>query len=112
MTHSVPTRRFSSLAAATSIINEHAEGIRGTTLTTLGSTENLELLRRGRLDIGAAGSVPLYEAYRGEGAFKEPITSLRTLYVMYRSEEHTYDLQSLMRISYAVICLKKKKNKH
>src|SRR3546814_9132871 len=26
-----------------------------------------------------------------------------------RSEEHTYDLQSLMRISYAVFCLKKKK---
>src|SRR3546814_6647984 len=25
-----------------------------------------------------------------------------------RSEEHTYDLQSLMRISYAVFCLKKK----
>src|SRR3546814_2695927 len=27
-----------------------------------------------------------------------------------RSEEHTSDLQSLMRISYAVFCLKKKKN--
>src|SRR3546814_3700256 len=28
-----------------------------------------------------------------------------------RSEEHTSDLQSLMRISYAVFCLHKKKNK-
>src|SRR3546814_10554354 len=28
----------------------------------------------------------------------------------YRSEEHTSELQSLMRISYAVFCLKKKKN--
>src|SRR3546814_7008345 len=28
-----------------------------------------------------------------------------------RSEEHTSELQSLMRISYAVVCLKKKKNK-
>src|SRR3546814_8614768 len=27
-----------------------------------------------------------------------------------RSEEHTSELQSLMRISYAVFCLKKKKN--
>src|SRR3546814_6678948 len=27
-----------------------------------------------------------------------------------RSEEHTYELQSLMRISYAVFCLKKKNN--
>src|SRR3546814_6204957 len=28
----------------------------------------------------------------------------------YRSEEHTSELQSLMRISYAVFCLKKNKN--
>src|SRR3546814_3748668 len=30
--------------------------------------------------------------------------------VIDRSEEHTSELQSLMRISYAVFCLKKKKN--
>src|SRR3546814_9536869 len=30
----------------------------------------------------------------------------------YRSEEHTSELQSLMRISYAVFCLKTKNNKH
>src|SRR3546814_2697425 len=30
---------------------------------------------------------------------------------IHRSEEHTSELQSLMRISYAVFCLKKKKNK-
>src|SRR3546814_6127611 len=29
-----------------------------------------------------------------------------------RSEEHTSELQSLMRISYAVFCLKKNKNNH
>src|SRR3546814_4264223 len=29
-----------------------------------------------------------------------------------RSEEHTSELQSLMRISYAVFCLKKKKKKY
>src|SRR3546814_2750030 len=29
-----------------------------------------------------------------------------------RSEEHTSELQSLMRISYAVLCMKKKKNKN
>src|SRR3546814_1255879 len=32
--------------------------------------------------------------------------------VRYRSEEHTSELQSLMRISYAVFCLKKKKKKY
>src|SRR3546814_3722241 len=37
--------------------------------------------------------------------------SLRPLAHLYaRSEEHTSELQSLMRISYAVFCLKKKQN--
>src|SRR3546814_9210230 len=33
------------------------------------------------------------------------------LYLLGRSEEHTSELQSLMRISYAVFCLKNKKTK-
>src|SRR3546814_4587260 len=41
-----------------------------------------------------------------------PVTVLRTLSNSEgRSEEHTSELQSLMRISYAVFCLKKKKYK-
>src|SRR3546814_8276172 len=32
-------------------------------------------------------------------------------YTLFRSEEHTSELQSLMRISYAVFCLKKKQIK-
>src|SRR3546814_5015883 len=35
---------------------------------------------------------------------------LSAKFVMDRSEEHTSELQSLMRISYAVFCLKKKTN--
>src|SRR3546814_1175361 len=38
----------------------------------------------------------------------EIVTSIRC---QPRSEEHTSELQSLMRISYAVFCLKKKKKK-
>src|SRR3546814_14892611 len=34
-----------------------------------------------------------------------------TFFLQDRSEEHTSELQSLMRISYAVFCLKKKKTK-
>src|SRR3546814_10402755 len=34
--------------------------------------------------------------------------NLRAISFWYRSEEHTSELQSLMRISYAVFCLKKK----
>src|SRR3546814_9368140 len=43
----------------------------------------------------AAGGVAIPRAERGEA--------------LVRSEEHTSELQSLMRISYAVFCLKKKK---
>src|SRR3546814_4854019 len=35
-----------------------------------------------------------------------------TLVGLIRSEEHTSELQSLMRISYAVFCLQKKNNPH
>src|SRR3546814_10533031 len=37
------------------------------------------------------------------------LQDLKAGYIV-RSEEHTSELQSLMRISYAVFCLKKKKN--
>src|SRR3546814_6596753 len=40
----------------------------------------------------------------------EPVDRNRPAIVENRSEEHTSELQSLMRISYAVFCLKKKKN--
>src|SRR3546814_2016012 len=46
--------------------------------------------------ISTAGWPPEIDIYEGFG----------------RSEEHTSELQSLMRISYAVFCLKKKKNTH
>src|SRR3546814_10308187 len=39
----------------------------------------------------------------------DTLEALHQLHV--RSEEHTSELQSLMRISYAVFCLKKKTNK-
>src|SRR3546814_10641750 len=41
----------------------------------------------------------------------EPVVTVQTTYLgasAERSEEHTSELQSLMRISYAVFCLKKK----
>src|SRR3546814_2074553 len=41
----------------------------------------------------------------------DPMATGRGLVAELRSEEHTSELQSLMRISYAVFCLKKKKTK-
>src|SRR3546814_5358253 len=42
--------------------------------------------------------------------FRPPTPSAHFRPSIARSEEHTSELQSLMRISYAVFCLKKKKN--
>src|SRR3546814_4359884 len=61
--------------------------------------------RAGAVHRGAGGPVRLlhqrldHDRGRGAGERSE------------RSEEHTSELQSLMRISYAVFCLKKKKNR-
>src|SRR3546814_10780889 len=45
------------------------------------------------------------------GALREfaEVVGLENHVIEFRSEEHTSELQSLMRISYAVLCLKKKK---
>src|SRR3546814_6746789 len=52
---------------------------------------------------GAMVGAPLLFAKPGKRPLAEPGWRLR-------SEEHTSELQSLMRISYAVFCLKKKTN--
>src|SRR3546814_2516286 len=52
------------------------------------------------LDLGAVLADRAFAALRDPGEFAK---------VEVRSEEHTSELQSLMRISYAVFCLKKKK---
>src|SRR3546814_104788 len=61
------------------------------------------LSERGPLEKSAAQ----FQEQIDKGQVINPITG--TVLVNYRSEEHTSELQSLMRISYAVFCLKKKK---
>src|SRR3546814_7195837 len=56
-----------------------------------------------RMDDGGTGEV-------GEADLREPAAAPGPG-ALDRSEEHTSELQSLMRISYAVFCLKKKKPK-
>src|SRR3546814_2047937 len=59
----------------------------------------------GRVDDVVGVSLPA-RAPRSMSRSERNDSSMRT-----RSEEHTSELQSLMRISYAVFCLKKKKHK-
>src|SRR3546814_8097397 len=56
----------------------------------------------------AAGLAIIYLLPRLTNAIPSPLICIVVLTV--RSEEHTSELQSLMRISYAVFCLKKKNN--
>src|SRR3546814_7325733 len=52
------------------------------------------------------------EAVATHVAMLSPEADEEVLRAAGRSEEHTSELQSLMRISYAVFCLKKKKHRH
>src|SRR3546814_1121439 len=45
---------------------------------------------------------------RTDGSGESASICARASFTRFRSEEHTSELQSLMRISYAVFCLKKK----
>src|SRR3546814_2130808 len=57
--------------------------------------------------VDTRGGVFIQDIVRVEdGDFSE---AMKRLHTSRRSEEHTSELQSLMRISYAVFCLKKKK---
>src|SRR3546814_1013204 len=71
------------------------------------------------LDLGAftgvQGELGLVENELGIGnrlslLDDEIVTNLKDIQLRNRSEEHTSELQSLMRISYAVFCLKKKRS--
>src|SRR3546814_1802240 len=66
------------------------------------------------LDVQTRQPLPPYAAYHAAKAGLWSLTESLALELaprVRRSEEHTSELQSLMRISYAVFCLKKKKKK-
>src|SRR3546814_7079771 len=68
------------------------------------------LLRKG--EYGSRAHLHAHQAWRrpgGEAARRQWHRGERDPWQQERSEEHTSELQSLMRISYAVFCLKKKK---
>src|SRR3546814_7109669 len=62
-------------------------------------------------NFGVVGFVDAGQVYRGSTPTFSDLRFGAGIGARYRSEEHTSELQSLMRISYAVFCLKKKKTK-
>src|SRR3546814_3366185 len=92
------------------------------------SHENKAVCKRDTIIQAANYDWMEWQAGYVSGAILMPVTSIRRLVSEYcqerdlhaavavrsdhgRSEEHTSELQSLMRISYAVFCFKKKNNK-
>src|SRR3546814_2009513 len=68
-------------------------------------------LFRSRPQLGRSANFPVHDRLRGgRHDHSRPGAAIQFHTDQQRSEEHTSELQSLMRISYAVFCLKKKKN--
>src|SRR3546814_10619578 len=59
----------------------------------------------------ASGTPPPSSDEARDPSAPRPLQDAQYRYESLRSEEHTSELQSLMRISYAVFCLKKKTHK-
>src|SRR3546814_3433060 len=71
-------------------------------------SKNEALLEDARRDWAALGGLPIDIQPLASWKLGTPIAMRDGI----RSEEHTSELQSLMRISYAVFCLKKKTTTH
>src|SRR3546814_2562851 len=84
-----------------------AAAIRARYLARLRDPESLLRLLKGEVDLRK-----LLRGLSALGRKKTPAAPDSLPVRLDRSEEHTSELQSLMRISYAVFCLKQKKNKH
>src|SRR3546814_10761554 len=99
MTHSFPTRRSSDLDLADNCVavDFAREAVR------LAGVAGLPTYNRGVADH------PFLFVNGRPVKDRLLVGALRAAYQ--RSEEHTSELQSLMRISYAVFCLKKTKNR-
>src|SRR3546814_2389896 len=83
-----------------------------TSSTSTSSMGRHPLLSRGggnlAADVTVAGHVPRRSGQSDFESIECRWAKTRRQYMTPRSEEHTSELQSLMRISYAVFCLKKK----
>src|SRR3546814_2705741 len=126
MTHSFPTRRSSDLDAMTTgqvtaiAVRADAERqLAGDRRTHPDLVDRIALQRIGPLlvddgagrncDLVAARLVRITQGDAAQHAVAQRFEHVAAFHDRHRSEEHTSELQSLMRISYAVFCLKKKK---
>src|SRR3546814_1777989 len=89
------------------MIDRMAARLRGQHQRKARIARDVDLVERVHLDSDAKRHWGLLLCVGHVGARRREVTRSRRS--RYRSEEHTSELQSLMRISYAVFCLNKKK---
>src|SRR3546814_8922761 len=110
-----------TLVNSGTISSDFAEGVSHGSLADLtvtneeggvitGATSGIYSGSSGTLTVDNAGIIRGNGAYDGFDAPPDAGITIGTASSSVRSEEHTSELQSLMRISYAVFCLKKKTN--
>src|SRR3546814_9496214 len=106
LTHSFPTRRSSDLGFAPAEVVAVLGASGSGKSTLLRSIAGLQSLSAGGVELDALDVTDVEPHKRGVGLMFQDHALFPHRDV--RSEEHTSELQSLMRISYAVFCLKKK----
>src|SRR3546814_5009842 len=102
----VPINPGDFIMATIANLTVKADGSFEGTLATLNVTAPIAIVSNGRK---AKDSEPDYRIVSRKNGFELGAGWKR--FSQNRSEEHTSELQSLMRISYAVFCLKKKNKK-
>src|SRR3546814_6075434 len=113
MTHSFPTRRSSDLT-----IGQAPVGVRPRPVVAgdpYRKPQRAAQITQPTLDLGVRLILGRFDGAKAQvGGIGADLGEIggprRTRGSIVRSEEHTSELQSLMRISYAVFCLKKKNN--
>src|SRR3546814_10028664 len=109
MTHSFPTRRSSDLVVVVQYRTYHTIFVHALFLKTGVTSGNVVPSRNGTNTI-TKGIVRSLSRKADDVGINVRRKTKSSGLQGFRSEEHTSELQSLMRISYAVFCLKKKKN--
>src|SRR3546814_9214930 len=110
--------RADTLCPYTTLFRSGALGVRSRLVA--GRLQSIDaILERGIVQIGDPAFDRIVKPLHSDGHTRSrdrpSVAVLRTATdnpASVRSEEHTSELQSLMRISYAVFCLKKKKRKN
>src|SRR3546814_10797491 len=103
--------RTDTLFPYTTLFRSRAAGVPTSTVSRIANgTVDPTVAMLSRLVEASDATLDLSVTFHANAPATDPANLTLAEAARHRSEEHTSELQSLMRISYAVFCLKKKKN--